>query len=309
MGIAVAVIGNINVDYVFRVARLPLPGETVPGKSFFTVPGGKGANQAVAAARLGASVSFVGCVGADEQGPQMVANLQREGIDTSRVRTDGSAHTGTALIMVEDSGQNSIVVAFGANLSVGPDDLGAHADLLESADVLLLQQEMRVEAVDEAIRLGKAAGCRVVLDPAPARDTPPARWREVDVLSPNETEASALLAGSEIGDIESAKAASRMLLDEGPAMVALKLGDRGCVIATRDGIRHFPGYAVQAVDTTAAGDAFTAGLGIALAEGMDTAAAARFANACGALAATRLGAQPSMPKRADVESLMAGSGA
>ncbi|MBD3174659.1 MAG: ribokinase, partial [Armatimonadia bacterium] len=187
MAAKIAVIGNINCDFVFRVPRLPRPGETLAGSGFFTAPGGKGANQAVAAARLGAQVSFVGCVGGDVTGTEMVENLRAEGIDVSRVRTNPGEPTGSALIMVQESGENSIVVAFGANLSITPDDLHAHRDLLQSSDALLLQQEMRLDTVSEAIELGKEAGCRVVLDPAPARESLPEAWPAVDALSPNES--------------------------------------------------------------------------------------------------------------------------
>jgi ribokinase len=300
----IAVIGNINCDFVFRVPRLPRPGETLAGSGFFTAPGGKGANQAVAAARLGAQVSFVGCVGGDVTGTEMVENLRAEGIDVSRVRTNPGEPTGSALIMVQESGENSIVVAFGANLSITPDDLHAHRDLLQGSDALLLQQEMRLDTVSEAIELGKEAGCRVVLDPAPARESLPKAWPAVDVLSPNESEAEAILEGLGLRAAASPEETARHLSEQGVPLVALKIGAKGSVITGTGVPASIAGFRVDAVDTTAAGDAYTAGLAVALCEGQSLAEAARFANACGALATTRLGAQPSMPTRQEVEALL-----
>ncbi len=306
MAVRVAVIGNINVDFVFRVARMPRPGETLAGDEFLTAPGGKGANQAVAAARLGAEVAFVGCVGDDDLGRAMVRNLAQEGVDVSRVRTAPDAATGTALILVDRSGENTIVVALGANEKLTPAELNSHAGLLAGCDVLLLQQEMSLETVDEAIRLGLEAGCRVVLDPAPARDRLPSRWREVDVLSPNESEADTILDA--LGSFEVGRAEDRAaaFVEQGVKLAALKLGSEGCVVASEEGIFRVEAFPTVPVDTTAAGDAFTAGLAVALAEGMAPREAARFANACGALATTRMGAQPSMPSRAEVKSLLGG---
>jgi ribokinase len=306
MGCRIAVIGNINVDFVFCVPRLPKEGETLPGEGFFTAPGGKGANQAVAAARLGADVAFIGAVGDDDLGERMLKGLEADGIDVSRVRRDPSSHTGTALIMVLGNGENSIVVAFGANLSVGPGDLEQHAPLLRFSDALLLQLEMRVETVDAAIGLGRDAGCRVILDPAPARPESqlPGRWRAVDVLSPNETETEIMLGCPPLASLEDALAAAEALAHKGPEVVALKLGARGSVVLSSGEGFVAPAFPVEAVDTTAAGDAYTAGLAVALSESLSLGDAARFANACGALAATRYGAQPSMPRRADVEALL-----
>lgn len=300
----IAVIGNINCDFVFRVPHHPRPGETLAGSDFFTAPGGKGANQAVAAARLGAEVSFVGCVGDDRTGTDMVANLRAEGVDVSRVRVDPSQPTGSALIMVQDSGENSIVVAFGANLSVRPEHLVEYCDLLRRCDALLLQQEMRIDTVSEAIRLGRKEGCRVILDPAPAREDLPEAWREVDVLSPNEMEAEAILHSLGLHVPADLLEMAVCLRDQGPGAVALKAAARGSIVTSGGPPVAVPAFPIEAVDTTAAGDAYTAGLAVALCEGSDLAGAARFANACGALAATRLGAQPSMPTRSEVEALL-----
>ncbi|MGI6350907.1 MAG: ribokinase [Armatimonadota bacterium] len=305
MAARIAVIGNINCDFVFRVPRLPRPGETLAGSAFFTAAGGKGANQAVAAARLGAQVSFVGCVGADTTGADMLSHLGADGVDISRVRTDPKEATGSALIMVQDSGENSIVVAFGANLAIGPEHLAEHRELLQNCDALMLQQEMRIETVSEAIRIGKEAGCRVILDPAPAREDLPAAWREVDVLSPNETEAESILNSLGLDAPSDLEAAAALLRRQGPKAVALKAAARGSFVADGAGAVAVPSFPVEAVDSTAAGDAYTAGLAVALCEGASLVEAARFGNACGALAATRMGAQPSMPTRAEVEKLLA----
>jgi len=304
MAARIAVIGNINCDFVFRVPRLPRPGETLAGSAFFTAAGGKGANQAVAAARLGAQVSFVGCVGADTTGADMLSHLGADGVDISRVRTDPKEATGSALIMVQDSGENSLVVAFGANLAIGPEHLAEHRELLQNCDALMLQQEMRIETVSEAIRIGKEAGCRVILDPAPAREDLPAAWREVDVLSPNETEAESILNSLGLDAPSDLEAAAALLRRQGPKAVALKAAARGSFVADGAGAVAVPSFPVEAVDSTAAGDAYTAGLAVALCEGASLVEAARFGNACGALAATRMGAQPSMPTRAEVEKLL-----
>ncbi|MDI9602729.1 MAG: PfkB family carbohydrate kinase, partial [Acidobacteriota bacterium] len=222
----------------------------------------------------------------------------------SRVRTDPKEATGSALIMVQDSGENSIVVAFGANLAIGPEHLAEHRELLQNCDALMLQQEMRIETVSEAIRIGKEAGCRVILDPAPAREDLPAAWREVDVLSPNETEAESILNSLGLDAPSDLEAAAALLRRQGPKAVALKAAARGSFVADGAGAVAVPSFPVEAVDSTAAGDAYTAGLAVALCEGASLVEAARFGNACGALAATRMGAQPSMPTRAEVEKLL-----
>lgn len=288
------------MDLIFRVDRMPSPGETITGREFLTAHGGKGANQAVAAARLGARVAFLGAVGSDAHGRALLEALTAEGIDTSRTSVVRDA-TGAALILVDQTGQNTIVVALGANGAPGPDYVEANAEALAASDVLLLQLEMRIETVDEAIRIGRAADTLVVLDLAPARERFPDRLPEVDVLTPNETEASALLRCGPIGDIEDARDAVAAMQALGPRIVALKLGARGAVVGCGGLIEHTPAFPVQAVDTTACGDAWTAGFAIALAEGASPAGAARFANACGAAAATTLGAQPSLPTRERVD--------
>lgn len=299
----VVVVGSANMDLVFRVREMPAPGETVEGTAF-TAHGGKGANQAVAASRLGASTMFLGAVGRDAHGAELRDGLAAEGVDVSRV-LETDEPTGSAMILVDDAGRNSIVVALGANLAHGPGYVRAHGDAVEAGSALLLQLEVRNDTVDEAIAIGRQAGALVVLDAAPAREVYPSRLAEVDVLSPNERETVALLRCPPLAGLDDAKRAASRLRALGPRIVGLKLGDQGAVIAWEDRVEHVAAIPVAAVDTTACGDAWTAAFAVALCEGAEPLEAARFAAACGALAATKLGAQPSLPTRAEVAGLLA----
>ena len=299
----VVVVGSLNMDLVVRAPRIPAPGETLLGGEFHTVPGGKGANQAVAAARLGARVSMVGRLGADDFATQLLANLEADGIDHSAVIQDASTTTGVALIVVADDGQNSIVVASGANMQVTPGDVDAAAETIAAADVLLLQLEVPLDAVQRAAEIAHEHGVPVVLNPAPARDLPAGLLARVDVLIPNESE-TALLTGLPVDSETELEAAARALLDRGISTAILTLGARGAMLATGSEVEIIPTFKVQPVDTTAAGDAFVAGFSVALAEGKPVAEAVRWGNAAGALAATRLGAQTSLPRRAELEQLL-----
>lgn len=299
----VVVVGSLNMDLVVRAPRIPAPGETLLGGEFHTVPGGKGANQAVAAARLGARVSMVGRLGADDFATQLLANHEADGIDHSAVIQDASTTTGVALIVVADDGQNSIVVASGANMQVTPDDVDAAAETIAAADVLLLQLEIPLDAVQRAAEIAHEHGVPVVLNPAPARDLPADLLSRVDVLIPNESE-TALLTGLPVDTGAELEAAARALLDRGISTAILTLGARGAMLATGSEVEIIPTFKVQPVDTTAAGDAFVAGFSVALAEGKPVAEAVRWGNAAGALAATRLGAQTSLPRRAELEQLL-----
>lgn len=299
----VVVVGSLNMDLVVRAPRIPAPGETLLGGEFHTVPGGKGANQAVAAARLGARVSMVGRLGADDFATQLLANLEADGIDHSAVIQDASTTTGVALIVVADDGQNSIVVASGANMQVTPDDVDAAAETIAAANVLLLQLEIPLDAVQRAAEIAHEHGVPVVLNPAPARDLPADLLSRVDVLIPNESE-TALLTGLPVDTGAELEAAARALLDRGISTAILTLGARGAMLATGSEVEIIPTFKVQPVDTTAAGDAFVAGFSVALAEGKPVAEAVRWGNAAGALAATRLGAQTSLPRRAELEQLL-----
>ncbi|HQE20140.1 MAG TPA: ribokinase [Aggregatilineales bacterium] len=299
----VVVVGSLNMDLVVRAPRIPAPGETLLGGEFHTVPGGKGANQAVAAARLGARVSMVGRLGADDFATQLLANLEADGIDHSAVIQDASTTTGVALIVVADDGQNSIVVASGANMQVTPDDVDAAAETIAAADVLLLQLEIPLDAVQRAAEIAHEHGVPVVLNPAPARDLPADLLSRVDVLIPNESE-TALLTGLPVDTRAELEAAARTLLGRGVGTAILTLGARGAMLATGSSVELIPTFEVQPVDTTAAGDAFVAGFSVALAEGKPVAEAVRWGNAAGALAVTRMGAQTSLPRRAELEQLL-----
>lgn len=296
----ITVVGSLNMDLVIKAPRLPETGETVLGGTFATFPGGKGANQAVAAARLGAAVTMVGRVGADAFGRQLRDGLVGEGIDASNVRVDENAATGVALITVDRTGRNTIVVASGANMQVRAADVAQ--EVITSSQVVLLQLELPLEVVRHAAQVAHAAGCRVILDPAPAPSSPLPEdlYQHLSVINPNEVEARAL-TGIAITHESDARRATEHLLDQGCRAVVIKLGDRGAYVATDGAHAAIPAIAVDAVDTTAAGDAFAGGMAVALAEGKGLAGAVRFANVVAAISVTRMGAQPSMPRRAEVD--------
>lgn len=300
----IVVIGSINMDMVFRVAKRPRKGETVAGTGFSTIPGGKGANQAVAAARLGASVHMIGCVGDDALAPALLASLREAGVDVSRVRTVAGKPSGCAGITVEKSGQNSIIVVAGANALVSPADVDAARDLIASASAVVMQLEIPPETVAHAVRLCRKLGVRTVLDPAPVHEVAPGGIFDVDVLTPNEDEGYEWIDELPMGD--NFEETAETLLELGPQAVVLKLGSYGCVHVTAKERepRRVRAYAADAIDTTAAGDAFTAALAVALSEGRTLAAACRFANAAGSVSCETLGAQPAMPTREAVEARM-----
>ena len=297
----IVVVGSSNTDMVVKGQRLPGPGETVTGGTFVMAPGGKGANQAVAAARLGAEVSFVARVGQDMFGDQAVEGYRKEGILTDLIVRDPQNHTGVALIMVDQRGENLISVASGANHALRPQDLQRAADRIKAADALLLQLEIPMETVQFAARLAAEAGVKVILDPAPAPDAPleDRLLRSVTCLTPNESEAERL-TGICVCDEDSARAAAEKLLQSGARRVIVTLGAKGALLAGGGQTVMIPGYPVKALDSTAAGDAFNGGLGAALARGLSWEEAVREANLVGALSVTRLGAQPSLPTADEV---------
>lgn len=301
----IIVVGSLNMDLVVRASHIPIPGETVLGSDFGTFPGGKGANQAVAAARQGASVTFVGRVGADAFGRQLVAGLQGEGIDTHHVGVDETAATGVALIILDAAGENSIVVALGANGRLMPKQIRTSEAAFRGADVLLLQLETPLKSVLMAARQAKIHQVRVVLNPAPAQMLPLELLALVDVLVPNETEL-ALLTGLPVDTLERIEEAARTLLAQGVSALVVTLGGRGALIVEQNRpASYVPAFAVEVVDTTAAGDSFAGALSVALAEGTSLRAAVTRGCAAGALATTRLGAQPSIPTRTQVVQLVA----
>jgi ribokinase len=303
MSAKITVVGSLNMDLVARAVRLPQPGETIIGHDFRTVPGGKGANQAVAAARLGARVSMVGRVGGDAFGELLLENLAGSGVDRTHVRRDPQAATGVALIVVDDRGQNSIVVAPGANGRLTPADVEAAEAAIADSDALLLQLESPLESVTRAAEIARAQGVRVILNPAPARALPTSLLSLVDVLIPNESEA-ARLTSMPAGDRAEATAAASALQEMGVGQVIVTLGARGALWVQGENAEHFPAFEVTPVDTTAAGDAFVGSFAVALAEGRPLAEAVRRGNAAGAQAARGQGAQPSLPTRQALEALM-----
>lgn len=307
----IVVIGSINMDLVCRTARMPRPGETILGSDLVTIPGGKGANQAVAAAKLGGDVHFVGRVGEDDFGERLLNGLQQHGVKTDFVTITEGVSSGCAMILVDRKGENSIVVAPGANHKVTPADVDAAEDLIASAAAVVMQLEIPFKVVEHAIEMCQRLGVKSILDPAPApAGGLPAKMYEVDILTPNQSEAELLLGRSATGRLKrekraDAKQMGSRLLARGARCVVLKLGPKGAMVVNSDGeIRTVKAFPVKVVDTTAAGDAFTGALAVGLSEGMPLADAIRMANAAGGLCCQGFGAQPSLPARADVNKLL-----
>lgn len=292
----IVVVGSANTDWVLRVAHLPRPGETVTSSSSFQMLGGKGANQAVAAARLGADVTFVCKLGRDEYGQGCYNAYQAEGINLDYLSWDAEARSGVALIFVSDAGENMIGLAPGANMRLTAEDVERAAEAIAGADCLLLQFEVP-QAVDlKAIQIARQHGAPVILNPAPPIPFPAEFLDQVDVLTPNETELEFIL--NHFGQPLAWLAART------PNLI-VTLGAQGCRWVTTERDETYPSFAVQAIDTTAAGDAFNGGLAVALARGLELPAAIRFASAVGALSVTRLGAMSSLPTAAEVEEFLA----
>lgn len=305
---AVVVFGSINMDLVVRTPRLPAPGESLPGHEFFTAPGGKGANQAVAAARLNVPTRLVARVGGDSFGPQLRQNLSNAGVDIAAVMTDTGISSGVALITVDDTAQNAIVFVPGANGRVDQSDVERLEPVLSGAKVLLLQLEVPLEASLAAARLARRQGLTVILDPAPARELPPEFYQIVDIITPNEVEAGQL-AGFPVKTAQEANRAAHILLERGVKTAVIKLGAQGVAYASQTESGQIaeaftPAFKVAAVDTVAAGDAFNGGLAVALVEGKPLPLAVQWGAAAGALSATKPGAQPSLPSRAEFEAFL-----
>ena len=300
----VVVVGSLNMDLVTRASRLPKGGETLIGESFSVVSGGKGANQAVAAARLGAQVSMIGCVGRDAYGDALRAALLAEQIDCQAVSTvDGSS--GVALIVVDDNSQNSIVIVPGANGALTAEQLKRFDPVLQAADLLICQLEVPDATVGHALKRGRELGKIVILNPAPASRALPAHWYgSIDYLIPNESEAAAL-SGVAVDSLDTAQAAATKLIAMGASKVIITLGAQGSLFADGNSFQHFPAPSVKAVDTTAAGDTFVGGFAAALAAGKGEAEAIRFGQVAAALSVTRAGAQPSIPALSDVQAFQA----
>ncbi len=301
----IIVVGSLNMDLIVRAPHLPAPGETILGSSFATAGGGKGANQAVAASRLGAQVNMVGRVGTDGYGDALLQGLQKDGVDTRFVQRDPDHPTGLALITVDDHGENSIVVVSGANWQVGIADIERAADAIASADVLVLQLEIPLESVEYAAWLAHQRHVPVILNPAPARALPASLLQHVAYLVPNENEA-ALLSGTAVTDLHSAQEALGRIHQSGVDTVIMTRGSQGAFVSGASGSYAVPAFQVDAVDTTAAGDAFVAGLAFGIAANQPLRQAVQLAAAAGALATTKAGAQPSLPDAAQVERLLSG---
>jgi ribokinase len=301
--VAVVVFGSINMDLVVRTPRLPAPGETLTGHTFFTAPGGKGANQAVACARLGVPTRMVGRVGDDLFGEQLRASLRSFGVQDDGVLTTPGP-SGVALIAVDDTAENTIVIVPGANGAVSIADIPRLERALDGARALLLQLEVPIETVVAAARAAHTRGVTVILDPAPALPLPDELYALADIITPNEHEATTL-TGIAVHDDQGAIAAARALIARGARRVALKLGARGALTADAEGEQFWSPFTVTPVDTVAAGDAFNGGLAVALSEGRSFNEAIRWGLAAGALSVTRHGAQPSMPERNEVLTLLA----
>ena len=293
----ILVVGSSNIDLVASVDRLPSRGETVLGYRFAQSFGGKGANQAVAAARAGAEVAFLSKLGADANGRLIEQHLAAQGLSRPILLRDAEFPTGVAMILVDHSGENQIAVVPGSNGRLTPADLRQHRELIAGARVLLLQMEIPRETVFEALRLGRECGLTTILNPAPAAPLPSDLLRLVDILTPNESEAQVLTGSTDPAE------AARILTDRGVGTVVVTCGANGAFLATGNDVTHIPGFLVETIDSTGAGDAFNGALACAVAEGVPLKSAIERANAAGALATTGRGAQESMPTKDDIEQL------
>ncbi len=302
---AITVIGSINMDLVIRCRSLPLPGETVLAESTAEVCGGKGANQAVAAAQAGGNVTMIGRVGDDAFGERLVSNLRQADVRTQFVKPTVACPSGLAIVAVEQSSQNSIIVVAGANGRMTAADVESARTVIESSDILLLQLEIPTPAVVRAVGIGREAGVRVILDPAPAPSDWPPTLFNVDLLCPNKSEAAAILGTSAeaIDTVHQAESAARLIAQKGARNVVITLGELGAVLFDGKRAMRVAPYTVEPIDSTAAGDAFAGALAVRWAEQGDLAEAVEFANAAGAIAASRQGAQPSMATRGDIDEL------
>ena len=299
----VVVIGSSNTDMVIQVPRIPRPGETILGGRFSSAAGGKGANQAVAAARAGGDVTFIACLGRDSIGAQAITGFEKDGIDVRRISRDAESPSGVALIFVGENGENSIAVAGGANMSLTPEKIMRNRDVIQSADILVMQLESPLESVEAAASLAFEKQVPVILNPAPALPLSDELLAKITVLTPNESEAE-LLTGVVVTGIESAREAAAHLRERGVDRVIITMGAKGAFVSLAGREAMVPGFQVKPVDTTGAGDVFNGALSVSLAEGQTLEEAVRFANAAAALSVTKLGAQPSAPKRPDIEKML-----
>lgn len=295
----IIVVGSMNMDMVVKTSHIPQPGETVLGGSFFMNPGGKGANQAITVARLGGNVAFIGKIGDDIFGKQSFQLFDEEGVETGGIMSDSESPSGIALITVDEQGENSIVVAPGANARLLPKDVERIADLYPESEVLLMQLEIPMETVAAAAKQARERGMLVILNPAPANKVVPDIFHLIDILTPNVSEAE-ILSGIRITDIKSAGQAAELIRQQGVRHVIVTLGKDGAAVLEDGKFSHIPAPIVETVDTTAAGDVFNGALALALTEGKDLTEATTFACRAASIAVTKMGAQSSIPFRNEV---------
>ena len=296
---SILVIGSSNTDMVIKSSRIPLPGETILGGDFFMNPGGKGANQAVAAARLGGKVAFIARVGSDIFGEQAIAHFKQEGIDTPGVIVDPNSASGVALITVDDSGENCIVVASGANGFLSREDILQHKNKITEAGIIVLQLEIPIETVTEAIAIAKSNHKRIILNPAPACPLPEDIFEDLFLITPNRLEAE-MLTGIKIESLRECENAAQIFKTKGVRNSIITLGEQGAYVYSETFTGHIPSITVQTIDTTAAGDVFTAAVAVVLAEDQSMETAVRFATKAAAVSVSRQGAQASAPYRREV---------
>lgn len=300
----ICVLGSLNIDMTISVPHFNQPGESLTGTGLGIYTGGKGGNQSIASARLGADVGMIGCLGSDANGGMYRDLLASEGVDVAGVAITQLVPSGTAFIEVVPSGENRIAVAQGANDVLNAELVGQAEAVIAASDIFMCQLENPMEAILEGLRLASKHGCTVILDPAPARPLEDSVLALCDYMTPNETELE-ILTGMPVDTIEQAEAAAKTLIARGARAVINKRGGAGALLVTAEGSQMYPGFRVNVVDTTAAGDSFNAGFGVGLARGYAVSEAIRLANAVGALSTTKAGSQAAMPRQAEVEALMA----
>lgn len=296
----IVVVGSSNSDLIIKADKIPKPGETVIGGKFYQAAGGKGANQAVAAARAGGNVAFIACIGDDVFGKEAIEGFKKDSINIDNIYIDPNEASGTALILVDKNGENSIAVASGANLLLKKGHLEKAKDIITTSKVLLMQLEIPVDTVEAAASMAYSNGITTILNPAPAQKLSDELLKKITVITPNETEAE-LLTGIEVKNIEDARKASDVLLGKGVELVIITLGTQGAFYAQKGESKLIKGFKVEAMDTTAAGDTFNGALAVAIAENKPILEAINFANAAGAISVTRIGAQPSAPTRNEID--------